>query len=365
VGAAPKRGGGGESSGKTVAKKVKLVSKVALLDGDAALQDEEATAAAVPAPSSASRKRKAPSAFSDKSPAGVADVLTGAALVTPAATQAAARHNKISPYEDAAARLATYPEGGEPTGLSSPIVASTGPYGSRSTARSSRQVSASSTSSFAKLRALRDDDAAEETPAPAPAAVRTVSASVQLRYSALQIGPAPKVRRLQIVNTVHPASAAVAEADGLAAVEAVRRAVGEWLAACGRTEDLPFFGSPATSLGACAMQRLSVIAVEQDRLRDQFVREVSGALVKCVGACGGDASTLHCTAVQPAVSQYSALAADLTTRQQLELQGACAADVIVGKGLLPFGGDVQVHFRHHHLLSGAHTLSAAALELLH
>jgi hypothetical protein len=330
--------------------------------------DEDATAAAaaaaaaVPAPSSANRKRKPPAAFSDKSPAGVADLLTGAALVTPAATQASARHDKISPYEDAADRLASYPEAGEPTGLSSPVVASVAPYASRSAGRSSRQVSASS--SFAKLRALRDDDPGEEVPAAAAQFVRTVPVNVPLRYSALEIGPAPKVRRLPVVAAVHPAVAAAAQVDGLAALEAVRRAVADWLANCGRAEELAFFGCGAKTLGACAMQRLGVIASEQDRLRDQFVREVSGALVAHAGMCGGDAGRLHRRAVQPALTLYTALAADLNARQQLELQGACAADAIVGRGLPPYGSDVRVDFRHQRLLSGAHSLSPAVLDQL-
>jgi hypothetical protein len=151
---------------------------------------------------------------------------------------------------------------------------------------------------------------------------------------------------------------------GLAAVEAVRRAVADWLTSCGRTEELAFFGCGAKTFGACALQRLGVIAAEQDRLRDQFVREVSGALVARAGTCGGDAVKLHCGAVQPALTLYTALAAELTTRQQLELQGACAADVIVGKELLTHEGEVRVDFRHQHLLSGAHSLSPAVLDQL-
>lgn len=116
------------------------------------------------------------------------------------------------------------------------------------------------------------------------------------------------------------------------------------------------------SLGSCALQRVSAIIIEQDRLRDQLVRDVSSALNSLVSN-----GKLGSVRMEHFSESYCRIAGELVQRQQLELQGACAADAIVAKQAVPSYQElavVQVRFRHHRLFDAADGLQAQVLAVL-
>lgn len=289
--------------------------------------------------------------------------------MTPAATLGSSlRHNKISPYEDATARLAGSTRDDTEKVVASPIVLPAAAHASRSASRSrnGNGNGGSAYSSTARLRAWRDEDEDEaadlEDGGLCTAKEARKQQSVQLQTSAvkhfapLHVGPPPKVRRLQASAAVpqQTSSASSAGADPHQAVGLVRY----WLQRHSGSSSSVVVGLGLASLGSCAAQRLGVIAAEQDRLKDQFVRELTTGLTCIKASCDGDGLG---TALASVAATYSQIAAEMVGRQQLELQGACAADFIVTQKALQSHScldSVKVQFRYAGLLGATAELEA-------
>jgi hypothetical protein len=289
--------------------------------------------------------------------------MASGAMVTPGVAQAsAARHNRTSPYEDATARLAGASGDNSGRYASSPLVHSAAPSVARSAGRSRGSLSASSSS--AKLRAWRDDDGDDVEREGDGRAGQVTEASAVKGYAPMLVGPAPKVRRLQVSTAVHPPLALGARtADTTpAAWTTVKSVMQDWLQRCPGNDPVYSAGHGVPPLGACSSQRLAVIATEQDRLRDLFLRDLTTLLVaKAEHAAAGNRP------VEGLVAAYAQLASEMALRQQLELQGACAADAIMSQQALPSHAGlaaVKVQCRFAELLKSATALEARVMESL-
>jgi hypothetical protein len=277
-------------------------------------------------------------------------------MVTPGvALASAARQNRTSPYEDATARLAGSSADNSGRYASSPLVHPAAQSVARSAGRSRGGLSASSSS--AKLRAWRDEDDDEgEGEDSAQFAVKG--------YAPMLVGPAPKVRRLQVSTAVHPLALGARTADTTPAawVTTVKSLMQDWLQRCPGNDPVYSAGHGVPPLGACSSQRLAVIATEQDRLRDLFLRDLTTLLVaKAEHSAAGNRP------VEGLVAAYAQLASEMALRQQLELQGACAADAIMSQQALPSHAGlaaVKVQCRFAELLKSATALEARAVESL-
>lgn len=86
------------------------------------------------------------------------------------------------------------------------------------------------------------------------------------------------------------------------------------------------------ALGSTALQRLGVIHMEQDRLKAQFLREVTAQVTPLTVPSPSFATPAGSEAALKGlldlVSLYRSTSQELVQRQQLELQGACAIDSI-------------------------------------
>lgn len=90
--------------------------------------------------------------------------------------------------------------------------------------------------------------------------------------------------------------------------------------------------SQQQALGSTALQRLGVIHMEQDRLKAQFIREVS-TQVQPLTVSGGffatpTGSDAALKSMLGLVGHYRSASQEMVQRQQLELQGAYAIDSI-------------------------------------
>ena len=255
----------------------------------------------------------------DNSPAGVTE------MATPATISLNDRHhNETSPYEDATSRLTCsvtekegFIESHINSSLTTEVAATPVVLPSRSSGRS-RVPS----SSFAKLRALRDDASDDEVMSEKPELLNNAPALSNLP---LHIPPAPKVRRTVVkpLNTAGP----IGEATGFSAMDPTNQAassiLNDWLNRYGKTGEVLLGRLGLPTLGACGMQRLSAIVTEQDRLKELFVQEVTSALTANAfrGATDGGFEQI--------IGKYAGVAEEMVQRQQLDLEGACAADSIV------------------------------------
>lgn len=385
--------------------------------------------------------------------------------MTPAAAQASsARHNRISPSDDAD-RLASYGhssnsgldqsyvDNGSVSPTASPRARSgQGSLGtgtatsSNSNSRGSRQPGSSASATLARLRALRDDEdptadactaAADEQdqsygqgPAlrdikPGKVKFKTQSArylprlftspsvtasqlqrnASELQYQirkelpALLVGPAPKVHRVAVIAVKVPEPALPSappmhcppselgtgcrlQAAGAALIE-------KWLTSCSAVSPALASASGGAlvgaalsgekqqqqQLGVCALERLGVILMEQDRVKALFQREVCAAFRTLLLQQASAAQLAAADVVGPLVSRYRELAGEVVQRQQLDLQGACAVDAVVRGGFTAgaslaggtsscWGDSLKVCYRHEGVFEQALQLQGTLRGLL-
>ena len=133
------------------------------------------------------------------------------------------------------------------------------------------------------------------------------------------------------------------------------------------------------ALGSTALQRLGVIHMEQDRLKAQFLREVTAQVTPLTVPSPSFATPAGSEAALKGlldlVSLYRSTSQELVQRQQLELQGACAIDSIcsascayinpyTSSGSSCWGEGLKVVYRHDSLFVRAQALHHSLTEVL-
>lgn len=189
-------------------------------------------------------------------------------------------------------------------------------------------------------------------------AEQLLHSQIRRELPAIQVGPAPKVRRiapaLPAAVVGIPSCSNSSNSNTSRAVSPLHSAcmalVHRWVACCSSVTPAlassPWGGAlvgvdkqPQLALGVCALERLGAILMEQDRVKALFLREVTSALSShlekhLVPPTTPSLPLLRETdvLVSSLVHKHRGVAEEVVRRQQLDLQGACAVDAVVRGG---------------------------------